>query len=88
MDQYGRGGLEGITERGARLIANTARFLAAYQRLHPEESFQERVVMTVVAVAAFESITTDLATEFVRTHWEVIDQTALAIDVEKDLEDL
>lgn len=60
-------------------------FLAAYQRLHPEEFLQERVVMTVVAVAAFESITTDLATEFVRTRWEAIDQTTLATDAEKDM---
>ncbi len=88
MDQYGRGGEEGITDRGAQLIGYSARFLAAYQKIKPEDPLEKHKLVTVVAVAAFENIGPDLAAKFVETHWQAIDQLALVIDVSKDLKDL
>ena len=89
---------QGLTERGAMLMTRSATWLARYRQILPGQPEEHYTLVTLLAVATFEDSSTDEdpqreanreeAIRFVQHNWQAIEQAAMFIEVNKDIEDL
>ncbi len=72
----------------AELVYKAARMLVGCQKVIPDARAEDHVLLVGHAVAVFEGMGRDEALRFLRANWAVIEQSAFALDVQRDIDRL